>query len=247
MKTIWDEFTNYSHVPQCTCGAAATLAKEREEEKVHQFLMGLDTSLYGNIRTNRLMEDNITSLSRAYALVLREERHRAVTKSKEEVADAAMAARTTSGEVRGHGFSPRSDSGEIKPVRCTHCNKWYHTEENCWEKHPEKYAGRGRGRGRRGGRGHGYGRGSRGQNNESQVANAATTSSDGNNSFFSQEEVVQLRSLLQTKSEGSTKLPGMDINWLLDSAASHHMTGKYSLLANIRKGAPSTVSLPNGM
>ncbi|XP_074271412.1 uncharacterized protein LOC141595347 [Silene latifolia] len=73
LKAIRDELINYSHVPQCTYGAATTLINEREEEKVHQFLMGLDTSLYGHIRTNLLIEDDITSLSRAYALVLREE------------------------------------------------------------------------------------------------------------------------------------------------------------------------------
>ncbi|KAL9242033.1 hypothetical protein vseg_016078 [Gypsophila vaccaria] len=76
LKTIWDELANYSKVPQCTCGAAAVLAKEREEEKVHQlFLMGLDDKLYGHIRTNILMEDPIVSLTRAYALILREETH----------------------------------------------------------------------------------------------------------------------------------------------------------------------------
>ncbi|XP_074287875.1 uncharacterized protein LOC141613039 [Silene latifolia] len=156
LKAIWDELGNYSHAPQCTVRKQA-LTKEREEEKVHQFLMGLDTSLYGNIRTNLLMEDEITSLSRAYALVLREERHRSVTKPKEEVNDAAMAMRTNSRESRGRG----KETEDLEPPRCTACNKWYHTEENCWEKYPEKAPTRGRGRGRQGGRG--YGRGGRGQ------------------------------------------------------------------------------------
>ncbi|KAL9227909.1 hypothetical protein vseg_003545 [Gypsophila vaccaria] len=52
LKIIWDELSNYSRVPQCTCGAAAELTKEREEEKVDQFLMGLDSKLYGNLRSN---------------------------------------------------------------------------------------------------------------------------------------------------------------------------------------------------
>ncbi|XP_074304664.1 uncharacterized protein LOC141639434 [Silene latifolia] len=30
LKAIWDELGNYSHVPQCTCGAAAALTKERD-------------------------------------------------------------------------------------------------------------------------------------------------------------------------------------------------------------------------
>ncbi|XP_074304267.1 uncharacterized protein LOC141638981 [Silene latifolia] len=75
LKTIWDELGNYSKAKTCTCGTAASIAKEKEEEKVHQFLMGLDSKLYGNIRTNLLMEDPISELNRVYALILREERH----------------------------------------------------------------------------------------------------------------------------------------------------------------------------
>ncbi|XP_074297926.1 uncharacterized protein LOC141628726 [Silene latifolia] len=95
LKAIWDELGNYTKIPKCTCGAAAAIIKDREEEKVHQFLMGLDTTLYGHVRSNLLMEDEIASLSRVYALVLREERHRMVTKVKEETMEAAMAAQVT--------------------------------------------------------------------------------------------------------------------------------------------------------
>ncbi|XP_074307480.1 uncharacterized protein LOC141642538 [Silene latifolia] len=90
LKRIWDELGKYSKVKECTCGVAASLLKEKEEEKVHQFLIGLDSRLYGNIRSNLLMEDPITMLTRAYALILREERHASLTKVKEERNDAAM-------------------------------------------------------------------------------------------------------------------------------------------------------------
>ncbi|XP_074306048.1 uncharacterized protein LOC141641276 [Silene latifolia] len=103
LKTIWDELANYSKIASCTCGAATAFAKEREEEKVHQFLMGLDNTLYGQVHTNLLMEDPITSLSRAYALVLREERHSSMTKDKEEVREAAMA-------VKAHGAKGRTNN-----------------------------------------------------------------------------------------------------------------------------------------
>ncbi|XP_074266514.1 uncharacterized protein LOC141589789 [Silene latifolia] len=74
LKAIWDELANYSTVKACTCEAAASIAKEREEQKVHQFLMGLDSKLYGNIRTNLLMEDPIANINWVYGLILREER-----------------------------------------------------------------------------------------------------------------------------------------------------------------------------
>ncbi|XP_074303250.1 uncharacterized protein LOC141637698 [Silene latifolia] len=94
LKTIWDELANYIKIPACTCGAASVIAKEKEEEKVHQFLMGLDKNLYGHVRNNLLMEDPITTLPRAYALILREERDSNMTKVEEESNEAAMAVRS---------------------------------------------------------------------------------------------------------------------------------------------------------
>ncbi|XP_074285866.1 uncharacterized protein LOC141611180 isoform X2 [Silene latifolia] len=199
LKSIWDELATYSRVPACTCGAAAEFLKEKEEEKVHHFIMGLNTTLYDNLRSSLLMDDDLTSLNRVYALVLREERHKAVTRVREEPAnEVAMSARTGAGH--GRGFSAQPEQQEYEPPKCTHCGKWYHTEENCWEKH--KINGRGRGRGRRGGRG--GGRGGRGNGNTNQVANATTTTSEGEPSKkeFTAEEMEQLRTLLNAKAEG---------------------------------------------
>ncbi|XP_074293237.1 uncharacterized protein LOC141620204 [Silene latifolia] len=199
LKSIWDELGNYSKVPSCTCGAAAFFIKEREEEKVHQFLMGLDTVKYGHIRSNLLMEDEVTSLSRAYALVLREERHGAITKGKEEVIEAAM--------------------------------------DQTW------YPARGRGRG-----GRGQGRGGRG--NDFQRANAASTNeADAHCSDLTAEEISRVRSLLTGKTCGNQnqKASGMLFgNWMIDSGASHHMTGRHELLHQRHNGRTSTVGLPNG-
>ncbi|XP_074293169.1 uncharacterized protein LOC141620115 [Silene latifolia] len=247
LKTIWDELANHSTVPPCTCGAAAALAKEKEEERVHQFLLGLDSPIYQNVRTNLLMEDKITSLSRAYAIVLREERHSALTRGKEEHSEAAMAVQVNSGG-RGSSNTPSSDQAD-RPVRCTHCKKWYHTKENCWEKHG--YPSRGRGRGRRGG-GRGYGRGGRGYSNNFETANAATANEEAQSTeALTSTELQQLRAFLNAKSEGSSKSSGMENkiiigNWLLDSGASHHMTGRRNLLHDTWTGEPSRVGLPDG-
>ncbi|KAL9232863.1 hypothetical protein vseg_007926 [Gypsophila vaccaria] len=94
LKTIWDELANYNKIPACSCGATSEVAKEKEEEMVHQFLMGLDNNLDGHVRSTLLMEDPITTLSHAYALVMHEERHSNVTKVKEEVNEATMAMRS---------------------------------------------------------------------------------------------------------------------------------------------------------
>ncbi|XP_074291029.1 uncharacterized protein LOC141617776 [Silene latifolia] len=166
LKAIWDEPANYSRVPQYTCGAGATMNKERKDNKVHQFLMGLNTVLYGHLRSNMLMEDEITSLSHAYVLVLREECHIVVTRAKKEQSDVAMDAKTNTGN-RGTEDAPPEDEQEAEPPRFTFCKKPFHTEDKCYIK--QGYPSRGRGRGRC--RGFGYGRGERGY----QVAKAAST------------------------------------------------------------------------
>ncbi|XP_074266641.1 uncharacterized protein LOC141589919 [Silene latifolia] len=70
LKAVWDELASYSRVPTCTCGAGKEILKEKEEEKVHQFLMGLDDDVYGGLGTNLLMEEPIPTLSRVYGIML---------------------------------------------------------------------------------------------------------------------------------------------------------------------------------
>ncbi|KAL9232807.1 hypothetical protein vseg_007872 [Gypsophila vaccaria] len=219
MKTIWDELANYTKVHQCTCGAAESILKEREDEKVHQFLMGLDNSLYGNIRSNLLMEDEITTLTRAYSLILREESHKAATKEMEDTLEAAtaMAARVTDGAPKGRNNGERKDDKDI--FYCTYCQKPWHTKDYCWNK-PENQT-RGRGHGRRG-----RGRGGRGH---SEHANTASVNEgDATRHILTAEELVQFRALIANKGENKIVNKGTEINcesWLLDTGCSHHMTG----------------------
>ncbi|MCI07384.1 hypothetical protein A2U01_0028451, partial [Trifolium medium] len=88
LKTLWDELANYEQIPickckGCTCGITSKLEKRREEEKVHQFLMGLDDAAYGNVRSNMLASDPLPSLNRIYSAAVQEERVRSITRTKE--------------------------------------------------------------------------------------------------------------------------------------------------------------------
>ena len=84
-----DELANSDKIPSCTCGGCkcgigAQLEKRREEEKVHQLLMGLDDASYGTVRSNILASDPLPSLNRVYAMLVQEERVRMMAKSTEE-------------------------------------------------------------------------------------------------------------------------------------------------------------------
>ncbi|XP_071918878.1 uncharacterized protein [Coffea arabica] len=75
LKTIWDELNNYDKTPLCSCGGCkcnltTELEKKREEERVHQFLMGLDEEHYGTVCANILSTKPLPNLNRVYAMVV---------------------------------------------------------------------------------------------------------------------------------------------------------------------------------
>ena len=66
------------------CNLTAELEKKREEERVHQFLMGLDEEGFGIVRSNILSTGPLPNLNRVYAMVIQQERVRSMTQTKEE-------------------------------------------------------------------------------------------------------------------------------------------------------------------
>ncbi|KAJ4768963.1 Retroelement pol polyprotein-like [Rhynchospora pubera] len=259
LKGMWDELSHHSPVPSCvcqgcTCHVTAKLMKEREEEKIHQFLMGLDDSVFGNVRTHILGMDPLPSLSKVYSMVVQEERHRSVVRGRDDKQEAV-------------GFSVRINKPEVtqqkggsnEKVVCTHCSKPGHDVTRCFEiiGYPEGW-GRG-GRGVCGGRG-GRSRG-RGRAYAHAVHGNNVTESQGFASDVSQQKIpglneVQMKQIMAilNSSNGSSasgadeKLQGKfsNRNWLLDSGASHHMTGDIDCLQNVYPVNTTVVTLPNG-
>jgi hypothetical protein len=60
----------------------AKLFKEKEEEKIHQFFMGLDDSIFGTVQTNILSIDSLANLSNVYSIVVQEEKQICCKRSK---------------------------------------------------------------------------------------------------------------------------------------------------------------------
>jgi hypothetical protein len=148
LKTLWDELANYQQIPRFTCGGCkcdigSKMEKQREEEKVHQFLMGLDDALYGTVRSNLLATDQLPSLNRVYATMVQEERVRTISRGKEEHGEVVGFSVQT--HTRGRGLI------EIKEKdKCSNCNRTGHEAGNCFELigYPEWWGERSRGRGR---------------------------------------------------------------------------------------------------
>ncbi|PKI78821.1 hypothetical protein CRG98_000781 [Punica granatum] len=55
LKSLWDELEGYLKTAECscggcTCGAVDQMARNKEVDKLHQFLMGLDTDIFATVR-----------------------------------------------------------------------------------------------------------------------------------------------------------------------------------------------------
>ena len=78
LKLLWDELMDYDQFPLCSCSGCkcdigSKIAKKREEERVHQFLMGLEGDLYRTVRSNLLATEPLPSLNRVYSTLVQEE------------------------------------------------------------------------------------------------------------------------------------------------------------------------------
>ncbi|CAJ2632240.1 unnamed protein product [Trifolium pratense] len=261
LKMIWEELRNYEQYPSCKCSGCrcnigAELDKKREEEKLHQFLMGLDDSTYGAVRTNILSTEPLPTLNKAYALVIQAERVRTITRTKEEKGEqVAFAVRVGKGRVES----------KDKDEECSNCSKTGHAADSCFELigYPEwwgdrgRTSGRGAGRGRGGQRGAitgGRGRGGRIKANAVQIGSTSkveqTVDADnGGLHGLSSEQWNTLLNLLSSQKEGSQgRLSGKHkiIEWIIDTGASHHMTGSFESMSDVKGIMPCFVGLPNG-
>ncbi|XP_072077788.1 uncharacterized protein [Arachis hypogaea] len=130
LKTLWDELANHEPVLRCSCGGCkcdigSRLDKRREEEKVHQFLMGLEDVSYGTVRSNILATDPLPSLNRVYATLVQEERMKMISRTKEDKGSLMGLAVHT-------GYKHKSRN-EIKPLVCSHCGRTGHEIKGCFQ------------------------------------------------------------------------------------------------------------------
>ncbi|XP_070011244.1 uncharacterized protein [Nicotiana sylvestris] len=84
LKKLWDELRvmRTSHGSTCTCAAKAGIKKEEEEDRLHQFLVGLNDT-YISVRSNLLMMQPPPSLDSAYNTLLQDERQRQINSSSQ--------------------------------------------------------------------------------------------------------------------------------------------------------------------
>ena len=255
LSKLWEEIQSFKSSHNCTCEASSHIEKEREDAKVHKFLFGLDESRFSSIRSQIIDEDPLPDLNVVYSRVIRAEQHlltMRATEQKQDVVGFSVKADSPSANSISSTTSPTATRSRDPNRYCTHCNRKGHEASECFLLHgyPEWFVEQGRNstqsqRGRGGRNNTSAGRG-RGRSNATR--NALSTFSG--NTVASSDQISALINLLQNQqSQLSTERmsgnPSLT-DVIIDTGASHHMTGDISLLRDVHETLPSMVKFPDG-
>ncbi|XP_061366234.1 uncharacterized protein LOC133309467 [Gastrolobium bilobum] len=264
LRAVWDDLEDSKTRKSCDCGDKCAIAKAIEEEQEHdrvfQFLMGLDESTFGNLRSHILNTSPLPSVNKVYTIVTQEETHRSISRVQDERSQVVG----YSAQIDSMKQSDTSMQQRMVPnkpqdrIPCPHCGRTNHDPSKCWNVHgfpPNKSAGRGRGRGGRSAGRYTHAHATFGMDASHPVA-ANSLPPDVSHSASSQvaahsvltPEIVNKLLTLVDQPQSHEKLSGKRIHsqWLIDSGASRHMTGTLALLADITPIPPLSVTLPNG-
>ena len=134
LKMLWDELGAYPTLPNCNCTKDFNLNRFVERERVHQFLMLLDTEKFETVRLNLLTMEPLPTVNKAYAVVHREERQQFLAKGVENKMTV---------EASEFKASTNKPSKPNWP-RWTHCQKLGHDRSQCFEivGYPQNWQGR---------------------------------------------------------------------------------------------------------
>ncbi|XP_021751608.1 uncharacterized protein LOC110717256 [Chenopodium quinoa] len=252
----------------CSCGVAAKYEKDRDEEILHQFLVGIDDAKYALVRTNLLSQQPPATLERSYHALLQEEHSRSIAQAK-----------IPATKEDAHVFAlPSSDRRQFQSARvdkaklfCSHCKRSGHDTTGCFLLHGfpdwwlEKY-------GKKGGASHSGSsvsqQGSKHSASASTAAVAASSSkpvaranamggsigppvvpSTDTLSALSELKPEHVRLLLNMVTNNQQeKMSGeyFSSSWIIDTGTSHHVTGDASCLVDMREILSCPVGLPDG-
>ncbi|XP_010484995.1 PREDICTED: uncharacterized protein LOC104763305 [Camelina sativa] len=258
LSSKWEEINNYKPIHHCSCGGTAPYVKEKEEEQVYQFLMGLDESRFGNICTTIIGTDPLPDVNEVYQKIVREERRLNSLRNEHKSDDVGFATRSETHSESTSLFVPlAATTGARERVRtCSHCGRRGHEKRTCWQIFgfpkwwSERYQGtpqRGRGRGSRRGSLSDRGRGTPHFRSNAAQVNVTTTSPLPS---FTPDQMESLQHMLeqQKSSPIPERLQGKNKTGdvILDTEASHHMTGDASWLLSLTDMVSCPINFADG-
>ncbi|XP_074343125.1 uncharacterized protein LOC141680950 [Apium graveolens] len=135
MKMSWDDIDALCLIPVCSCGASQKLSKFQQDQRVIQFLMGLNDS-FNIIRGSILMRSPLPSIGQVYSLLLQEKTQREIHTTRHLLPESASlnASRPYIAGNSNQGSTNRSQF-DSKKLFCNYCKKSGHLIDKCFKLH----------------------------------------------------------------------------------------------------------------
>ncbi|XP_009768220.1 uncharacterized protein LOC107810325 isoform X2 [Nicotiana tabacum] len=150
IKRLWDEMESLDAdsycVCECTCGDKHKMIKREQNQKLMQFLMGLNEA-YSNARGNILMMESLPDISKAYSLIIQDEKQRGIHNVTSYNQKAPQSVnpnqrynfnnRTTQNfnNLTTQNFNNQKGYVDPKKLFCKYCKKNGHVIEKCYKLH----------------------------------------------------------------------------------------------------------------
>ncbi|XP_010485018.1 PREDICTED: uncharacterized protein LOC104763329 [Camelina sativa] len=232
--------------------------QDREDDKVHQFLFGLDDSSFRTVCSSLVSRTPLRPMEEVYNIVRQEEDL------------VRQATQTPAKKLDVTAFAAQSRfrrDDKDKGVLCKHCNRHGHLSDSCyavigypewWGERPRTRTAHGRGRGGSvasssvgRGRGVSYVNAVQISAPTADHANYVITDADRDGvTTLSDAEWEGIKKLLNKRAPSATtdRLSGTSsvLSWILDTCASHHLTGRLEVLSDLKDMAPVMVILADG-
>ncbi|GAV62432.1 UBN2_3 domain-containing protein, partial [Cephalotus follicularis] len=121
LRQLWDEYASLATLPSCGCATSRAYLKHDQQQKLLQFLMGLNES-YRGIRRQTLMMNPLPTVGQAYSLISQEESHRGIIAGSNNPFNMPAMFYTNTTKYKAK-----------EEIRCEHCNWIGHRKENCYK------------------------------------------------------------------------------------------------------------------
>ncbi|CAA7031059.1 unnamed protein product [Microthlaspi erraticum] len=258
---------------RCVCNLGIEQEKDREDDMVQQFLYGLDETRFHTIRSSLTSRVPLPGLEEVYNIVRQEEdmlNNKQIREERPEVTAFATQSRprfeTGQEKFQGKGICKHCNCGGHSPENCfvvIGYPEWWGDRPR-GRANSNTQSGRGRGKVSAGFNGEQ-------SRNPSTYANAVTAGSpslqranrvitDRDRDAVSGLTDEQWRGVLKLLNAGrsddtnvksgehetQTGKSSNSSSWILDTGASHHMTGKLNLLTDLRNISPVLIILADG-
>ncbi|XP_055814295.1 uncharacterized protein LOC129883710 [Solanum dulcamara] len=141
IKRIWDELDALSNGEicscNCTCGGKKKVVKSKQDERLIQFLMGLN-DVYAAVRSNIFMMSPLPNVNHAYSLLIQDEKQREAYVNPNFPGDTSSFLATHqnfSGQrYKNTDFRARKNNNNNynNNLYCTNCKKFGHSIAKCY-------------------------------------------------------------------------------------------------------------------